>query len=254
MAGRFDQRLSKRQQRLSDKGGVRDNVVRIPSLQHLHLDLKNVTPLTPNQQLAFDAYDKDSNVLLHGCPGTGKTFLALYLAFKEIYDKRSNKNKIVIIRSAQSSKPIGFLKGDEKQKIAVYEAPYRAHCAKLFERDDAYEVLKQRGMIDFQSTSFLRGTEFENAVIIVDEIQNLSYMELKTALTRTGENSRVTMCGDTNQDDLTSKRYNEESGLSDIMRVLQRMQCVEQVNFTVDDIVRSGFVRDFIIAEYELVL
>lgn len=253
------QRLTKRQQRLADKnnnntkrGPRSDNAVKVPSLYNLHLTPMNVQPLTENQADVFSDYRDGMDMFIHGCPGTGKTFLGMYLALEEIYNAKSPRNKLIIIRSAQSSKAIGFLKGDDKQKIAVYEAPYRAHAAKLFGRDDAYDILKLKGIIDFQSTSFLRGTEYENAIVLIDEAQNLSYMELKTAVTRIGEGSRVIISGDTRQDDLTSERFNEKSGLPDLIRVLERMTNISKIQFGVNDIVRSGFVRDFIIAEYEL--
>jgi phosphate starvation-inducible PhoH-like protein len=122
----------------------------------------------------------------------------------------------------------------------------------LFHRDDAYEILKQKGIIEFHTTSYLRGTTIDNAIILVDEVQNQRYVELRTVLTRTGDNSKVILCGDTKQDDLSSTRYNEVSGLKDMMKVFERMGYMSTVQFGIDDIVRSGFVKSFIIAEYEL--
>ena len=167
-------------------------------------------------------------------------------------DGHARRNKLVIIRTAQSSKDIGFLPGSEKEKLAVYEAAYRAICSELFHRDDAYEILKQKGIVEFHSTSFLRGTTIDDSIILIDEVQNCRYQELRTVLTRTGDKSRVILCGDTKQDDLTSTRYNESSGLKDMMKVFNRMGHMSTVQFDIDDIVRSGFVRDFIIAENEL--
>lgn len=241
------QRYTKRQQKLQEKG-----TSRVPTLQQLHLELKYIQPITDNQVTTFQQYESGNNLFLHGCAGTGKTFISIYLALKEIEGRRSKRDKLVLIRSAQSSKDIGFLPGTEKQKLEVYEAPYRAICAELYGRDDAYDVLKTRGIIQFHSTSFLRGTTIDNAIIIVDECQNTRYTELRTVLTRTGDKSRVILCGDTKQDDLTSERFKESSGLSDMMRVFAKMDDMFTVQFGIDDIVRSGFVRDFIIAEYEL--
>ncbi len=241
------QRLTKRQQRLAEKG-----VAKFPTVRQLNLTLNHIQPITDNQVRTFQAYDKGNNLFLHGCAGTGKTFISMYLALKEIEDGRSRRRKLVIIRTAQSSKDIGFLPGDEKRKLEVYEAPYKAICAELYHRDDAYEILKQKGLIEFHSTSFLRGTTIDDAVILVDEVQNQRYVELRTVLTRTGDKSRVVLCGDTKQDDLTSDRYKESSGLADMMRVFERMGHMATVQFDIDDIVRSGFVRDFIIAENEL--
>ena len=246
------QRLTKRQQRLAEKGSSKEQLIKFPTLNQLHLQLKDIGPITDNQVKTFRAYDKGDNLFLHGCAGTGKTFISIYLALREIQEKTSKRRKLVIIRNAQSSKDIGFLPGSEKQKLEVYEAAYRAICAELFNRDDAYDILKQKGIIEFHSTSFLRGTTIDDAVILIDECQNQRYVELRTVLTRTGDRSRVVLCGDTKQDDLTSERYKESSGLSDMMRVFSRMSDMTAVQFEIDDIVRSGFVRDFIIAENEL--
>lgn len=245
------QRLTKRQQRLAEKGQEKQ-LMKFPTMGQLNLNLTDIGPITDNQIKTFRAYDKGDNLFLHGCAGTGKTFISMYLALKEISDKRSQRRKLVIIRNAQSSKDIGFLPGDEKRKLEVYEAAYRAICSELYHRDDAYDILKQKGIIEFHSTSFLRGTTIEDAVILVDEVQNQRYVELRTVLTRTGDHSRIILCGDTKQDDLTSERFKESSGLSDMMRVFSRMEAMSTVQFEIDDIVRSGFVRDFIIAENQL--
>jgi phosphate starvation-inducible protein PhoH len=241
------QRLTKRQQRLSEKG-----LIKFPTIQQLHFELKHIQPITDNQVITFNAFDQGDNLFLHGCAGTGKTFISIYLALKEIQNGRSRRRKLVIIRTAQSSKDIGFLPGTEKQKLEVYEAPYKAICAELYHRDDAYDILKQKGIIEFHSTSYLRGTTINDAIILVDEVQNQRYVELRTVLTRTGDHSRIILCGDTKQDDLTSDRYKEASGLKDMMKVFNFMGSMTTVQFEIDDIVRSGFVRDFIIAENQL--
>lgn len=241
------QRLTKRQQRLSEKG-----LIKFPSIQQLHFELKHIQPITDNQVITFNAFEEGDNLFLHGCAGTGKTFISIYLALKEIQNSRSRRRKLVIIRTAQSSKDIGFLPGTEKQKLEVYEAPYKAICAELYHRDDAYDILKQKGIIEFHSTSYLRGTTINDAIILVDEVQNQRYVELRTVLTRTGDHSRIILCGDTKQDDLTSDRYKEASGLKDMMKVFNFMGSMTTVQFEIDDIVRSGFVRDFIIAENQL--
>ena len=245
------QRLTKRQQRLAEKGETK-TISKFPTIRQLNLELKHIQPITDNQVRTFLTYDKGNNLFLHGCAGTGKTFISMYLALKELEDGRSRRRKLVIIRTAQSSKDIGFLPGDEKRKLEVYEAPYKAICAELYHRDDAYEILKQKGVIEFHSTSFLRGTTIDDSIILVDEVQNQRYVELRTVLTRTGDHSRVVLCGDTKQDDLTSDRYKESSGLADMMKVFSRMGHMNTIQFDIDDIVRSGFVRDFIIAENEL--
>lgn len=242
------QRLTKRQQRLAEKGTAKQ----VSTIQKQHFNLNPIFPITDNQIHTFNAYEQGDNLFLHGCAGTGKTFISFYLALKELESGRTRRNKLVIIRTAQASKDIGFLPGSEKQKLEVYEAPYKAICAELYNRGDAYDILKQTGVIEFHGTSFLRGTTIDNAIILIDECQNQRYVELRTVLTRTGEKSRVILCGDTKQDDLTSDRYKESSGLSNMVKVFERMGQMKTIQFDIDDIVRSGFVRDFIIAENEL--
>lgn len=217
--------------------------------KRLSLTLNRIAPITSNQVSAFEAFnDHDMHLLLHGLPGTGKTFIALYLALNATM-VRQFFQKVVIVRSVVPSRQIGYLPGDEKRKASVYEAPYVDACSKLFSRGDAYTYLKNRGVIEFITTSFIRGTTIDNAVVIIDEVQNMAEMELHSIITRLGENCRMIMSGDIGQDDLTSSRYNEFSGLVKMMKILDRMRCVHRVEFDVGDIVRSNFVRDYIIAK-----
>lgn len=241
------QPLTKRQRKLAQKAELK-----VINMRSHNLDLDNVSPMTENQELVFKFYEENYNLFLKGCAGTGKTYISLYLAFNEILNTRSPYKRIVIIRNAQASKNIGFLPGNEKQKMEVFKAPYKKHCAELFNRGDAYDILEHHGLIQFESTSFLRGTTIDDAIIILDEAQNLVYQELRTVLTRAGGNSRVIICGDTKQDDITSERYRELSGLTDIIRVLDSMPSVKTIEFEIEDIVRSGFVREFLEAEYKL--
>lgn len=213
------------------------------------LNIKEIKPLTNNQKLTFEKYYNGKNLLLLGFPGTGKSFISLFLALEDVMSKDSNFKKVVIIRSGQSGKNIGFLPGSAQQKMEVFETPYINICNNLFNRGDAYSILKQKNTIEFESTSFLRGTTIDNAIIIIDESQNFSYQELKTTLTRTGENTRIIVCGDINQDDLTSIRFNEESGLKKMIPILNKIETISSIEFGIEDIVRSGFVRDFIVAE-----
>lgn len=246
------QRLTKRQQRLAEKGQNKENTQKVPSLQQHNFELKSIIPITDNQIKAFNSYEDGNHLFLHGCAGTGKTFVSFYLALRELMSKKTKRNRLVVIRNAQSSKDIGFLPGTEKEKLAVYEAAYKAICSELFNRGDAYDILKTKGIIEFHSTSFLRGTTIDNAIILVDEVQNQRYTEMRTVLTRTGDNSRIILCGDTKQDDLTSERFKETSGLRDMMKVFDNMDSMSTIHFEIEDIVRSGFVKEFLTCEYNL--
>jgi phosphate starvation-inducible protein PhoH len=211
--------------------------------------MKRIDPITKNQRNLFQHYNDKQNLLAIGSAGTGKTYISLYLALKDVMTKGVHK-EIIIIRSSVQSREQGHMPGNDKEKMAHFEAPYVDIVNDLFERGDAYQIMKQKGMIRFMSTSFIRGLTFNNAIIIVDECQNMRVDELRTIITRVGEDSRIIFCGDTKQDDLEcSKNRMDVSGLRYFKRIIDRMNCFSTVQFTVDDIVRSGLVKQFIIAE-----
>lgn len=212
--------------------------------------LKTFDPLTENQRTFYEAYKRgDYFVALHGVAGTGKTFIALYKALEEVLDKSNPFKKIIIVRSAVQSREMGHLPGDVDEKMEIYQQPYVQICETLFERKDAYKRLVEQGYIDFISTSFIRGMSFDDAIIIVDEIQNLTFEEIDTVMTRVGYRSKIIWCGDYRQTDL--KKNNDKSGLLKFFEVAQRMNAFTRVEFTVDDIVRSSLVRDYILAKLD---
>lgn len=212
-------------------------------------DLRHITPLTPNQQKMFSAYRNGQNIVGHGFAGTGKTFISLYLALEEILGGSTLYDKVIIVRSVVPSRDIGHLPGNIKEKTKIYEEPYKEICDDLFGRGDAYDILKMRGVIQFTTTSFLRGITFNNAIVLVDEAQNLAYSELYTTLTRLGDTSRLLVCGDFRQTDL--KKYESNNSLIHMMNILKKMNSVQFVEFEKNDIVRSNFVKEFIIKSTE---
>lgn len=215
-----------------------------------HFELRAVSPLTPNQQLTFDAYRKGMNLMLHGYAGTGKSYISLYLALQEMLSNQSIYDKVIIVRSVVPSRDIGFLPGSVKEKIRVYEEPYKEICDELFGRGDGYDILKMRGMIHFTTTSFLRGITFNNAIVIVDELQNMTFPELDTVMTRMGDHSKIMFCGDFRQTDLVKE--SEKSGLISFINITKRMNKFAYIEFEKQDIVRSGLVRDYIIKRTEM--
>ena len=184
-------------------------------------DMKTIQPLTENQKGFFDAYDESQIMLLHGIAGTGKTYIALYHALEEVLEKSSNFNKVVIVRSAVPSRDIGHLPGDEKEKTEVYTEPYIEICADLFERPDAYQRLSEQKAVQFLITSFVRGITLSNSIIIVDECQNMTDMELNSIMTRVGDRSKIIFCGDFRQTDLYKKH--DMSGLKKFMVIADMM-------------------------------
>jgi phosphate starvation-inducible protein PhoH len=211
-------------------------------------DLKTFDPLTDHQKQFFDAYKRgDYFIALHGVAGTGKTFIALYKALEEVLDKSNPFNKIIIVRSAVQSREIGHLPGDASEKMEIYEQPYRQICETLFGRRDAYQRLDEQGHISFISTSFIRGMTWDDAIIIVDECQNLTWEEIHTCMTRVGYRSKIIWCGDYRQTDLNKKK-NDLSGLNKFLDIANLMDSHTRIEFTVDDIVRSSLVKDWIVA------
>ena len=218
--------------------------------------LRDIEPLTPNQQSLFDAYAQDKNLIAYGCAGTGKTFITLYNALKDVLDQETPYEKIYIVRSLVATREIGFLPGDHEDKSTLYQIPYKAMVKYMFERPTEadfqmlYGNLKAQDTIDFWSTSFIRGTTFDKTIVIVDEFQNLNYHELDSIMTRVGEQSKIMFCGDATQSDLV--KQNERNGIHDFMRVLRLMPSVDIIEFGVEDIVRSGLVKEYILAKLEL--
>lgn len=213
--------------------------------------LKTFDPLTDNQRKFYDAYKRgDYFIALHGVAGTGKTFVALYKAIEEVLDKSNPFNRIIIVRSAVPSREIGHLPGDLDEKTEIYRQPYAQICHTLFGKADAYQRLEEQGHIEFISTSFIRGMSFDDAIIIVDECQNLEWSEIDTVMTRVGYRSKIIFCGDYRQTDLNKKK-NDMSGLLKFFDIARRMSSFTRIEFGVDDIVRSSLVKDYIMARLE---
>ena len=214
-------------------------------------DLKTFEPLTNNQKKFFDAYKRgDYFVALHGVAGTGKTFCALYKALEEVLDKSNPFRKIILVRSAVQSREIGHLPGDVGEKMEIYQQPYQQICETLFGRKDAYQRLEEQGFIEFISTSFIRGMSFDDAIIIVDEMQNLTFEEIDTVMTRVGYRSKIVWCGDYRQTDLNKKK-NDMSGILKFFDIAMHMGAFTRIEFTPDDIVRSSLVKDYILAKMQ---
>ena len=223
----------------------------------IHQDLMTtITPLTENQEKVFKAWDEGKHLFIYGCAGTGKTFIALYKALQACLNNVPSYDQVYLVRSLVPSREIGFLPGTSDDKADIYQIPYKHMVKYMFElqNDDAFEMLydnlRGQGTIKFWSTSFIRGVTLDNSVVIVDEFQNLNFHELCSIITRVGENTRIVFCGDASQSDLT--KTNERNGIYDFMRILNCIQSFSMIEFGIDDIVRSGLVRDFLVAKNAL--
>ena len=218
--------------------------------------LTNIKPVTDSQKVVFDSWKQGQNQFLYGCAGTGKTFISLYLALSEVLKNETPYDKVIMVRSLIPTREIGFLPGDEEDKSALYQVPYSNMMQFMFEQPNEqafsmlYDRIKQQGSFYFLSTSFLRGLTFDNSIIIVDECQNLNFHELDTIITRVGQDSKIVFCGDFGQSDLT--KLNERNGLMDFLQILQEMNEFNCTEFDIGDIVRSGFVRSYLIQKTKL--
>ena len=218
--------------------------------------LNQIKPVTDSQKLVFDTWKQGQNQFLFGCAGTGKTFVSLYLALSEVLKNETPYDKVIMVRSLIPTREIGFLPGDEEDKAALYQVPYSNMMQFMFEQpnEQAFETLynriKAQGSYYFLSTSFLRGLTFDNSIIIVDECQNLNFHELDTIVTRVGQDSKIMFCGDFGQSDLS--KLNERNGLMDFLQILHEMKEFNCTEFNIGDIVRSGFVRNYLIQKTKL--
>ena len=218
--------------------------------------LLDIEPLTDNQGKLFDAYAEGKHLVAYGCAGTGKTFITLYNALREVLDERTPYEKIYLVRSLVATREIGFLPGSYEDKSDIYQIPYKNMVKYMFQMpsDAEFEMLygnlKSQETIKFWSTSFLRGTTLDNSIVIVDEFQNCTSHELDSIITRVGENSKIMFCGDASQSDL--QKSNDRNGIIDFMNVLRKMPSIDIIEFGVDDIVRSGLVKEYILAKIEV--
>ena len=216
----------------------------------------DVGPITENQEIFFNEWKNGKNLFAYGAAGTGKTFIALYLALKDVIDEETPYDKVYIVRSLVSTREIGFLPGTHEDKSELYQVPYKNMVRNMFHMPDQtsfdmlYDNLKNQETISFWSTSFLRGTTLDDAIVIVDESQNLNFHELDSIITRVGQDSKIVFCGDINQSDL--QRTNERNGILDFQRILQGMEEFEEIEFGISDIVRSGLVKSYLISKMTL--
>jgi predicted ribonuclease YlaK len=239
------QQQKKQKQQFQQDFEDADLVKKLPRLKIEQM--QRIDPMSNNQSKAFHGYHKEKNLILSGSAGTGKTFVAMYLALKEVLEGNGPYKKVVIIRSIVPTRDIGFLPGDEAEKKEAYMMPYIEICNELFKDKLAFQKLQDHGQIEFLSTSFIRGTTLNNCIIILDEMQNCVFRELDTVITRVGSRARFIMCGDYYQSDFDKKT--DKEGILNFLKIVDAMNSFVHVEFTWADIVRSDFVRDYIVTK-----
>lgn len=210
-------------------------------------DLRDIKPMTYAQNQMFESYFSGKHIVASGSAGTGKSYVAVYLALTDVLKQQSKQKEIIIVRSATSTKSVGFLPGSLEEKMMPFELPYKDIFANLLGKGESYDNMKEAGIVKFMATSYVRGLTWNNAIVIVDEIQSMTDHEINSIMTRIGHNTKIIACGDVAQNDLIYNR-NETSGLSKALSAFEKMPDVDIVTFTRDDIVRSGFVRQWICA------
>tara|TARA_B100000686_G_C16750954_1_gene952446 strand:- start:697 stop:1383 length:687 start_codon:yes stop_codon:yes gene_type:complete len=217
--------------------------------------LVDIQPITESQKRLCESYSAGLNIAALGSAGTGKTFITLYNAIKDVLNAETPYKKVYIVRSLVTTREVGFVLGDTQDKSWLYQVPYQHMVKYMFqmssdtEFENLYRNLKQQDIIDFWSTSFLRGTTLDDAIIIVDEFENLNFHELDSIITRVGQNSKIHFCGDATQTDL--EQTVERNGIVDFMKILRRMPSLDIIEFGIDDIIRSGLVKEYLIGKLE---
>lgn len=233
-----------------------EQIAKEAKIKFTALDFEPFEPKTPAQEnfvIAYKAQKQngdDYHIMNAGSPGTGKTYLALQMALREVIIEKT-KQKVIIVRSPVPARDQGALPGDQSEKDQPYTLPYISLCDEIFKyKSKNFENLVARGYVDFRTNGNLRGLTFNDAVIIVDECQNFNFSELETIITRVGLNTRIILCGDSAQTDLVRSKY-DLSGFDRMKNLLETVDSCKVIEFGIDDIVRSGFVKEYLIAKYE---
>jgi phosphate starvation-inducible PhoH-like protein len=201
-----------------------------------------VQPKNLAQQLYLEAIERSDVVFGIGSAGTGKTFVAASYAAEKLYYREINK--IIVTRpNVEASRSLGFLPGELEEKYAPYLEPFEGVFIRAFGKS-LYELFRKRGQIEPKPLGFMRGATFDNAIVLVDECQNMTEKEFKLLLTRVGDGTKVIFSGDSRQVDIP------DSGLMSTIERLKLIPSIETVEFYPSDIVRSDLCKQ-IILEYE---
>lgn len=253
--------MAKRINKFSTENETPENQRKLGPKKYTTHDMIQFIPKTESQKIFWEEWKNGVDLIFQmGVPGSGKTAVTLWNMINTLLTSKEY-DSILIVRSPTPTVEIGFLKGDEEEKNEVYELPYRQLVDEMFKFNSTYDNMKALGLIQFTTTAFLRGQTWDRKLVLFDEFQSADFHELCTAITRVGEYSRIVFCGDADQNDLIYARGKRESGFADFLKIVQRMNKyrdeynqIPLIEYKPADIVRSGLVREFITAKYELKL
>ena len=229
-----------------------DNIIvpQVDMLSEYSNNMRDIKPITDSQIEAYEQWDRGRNLILSGAAGSGKTFIALYLALQELIKNR--KKRLVILRSVVPTRDIGFLPGTQEEKEAAYLAPYIGVISEIFKNNPTlFTSFLKNGTIEFLTTSYIRGITLKDAIVVVDEFQNCNFHELDSIITRIGKGSRVIFSGDYYQSDFTNRK--EKEGIGEFLKIIESLKHFKKIEFSWKDCVRSGMVRDYLMTKEKMI-
>jgi phosphate starvation-inducible PhoH-like protein len=217
-----------------------DNVSKSTTTAATKISMQPVKPLNYIQGAYLDAIKSNDVIFGIGSAGTGKTFIAATYAAEQLFYKKIDK--IILTRpNIETGRGLGFLPGTLEEKYAPYLLPFDAIFSRALGRG-FYEYALKSKTIEPTPLGFLRGTTFEDCIVLVDEAQNCTREEMKMLLSRIGKNCKMIFSGDTEQSDIPN------SGLDDACDRLENIKGVEVIEFLDEDIVRSEMCKQIIMA------
>jgi phosphate starvation-inducible PhoH-like protein len=206
---------------------------------------KSIYPKTFNQVKYLDAIEENPLTFGVGPAGTGKTYLAVAVAVKEL--KKGEVKKIILTRPVvEAGESLGFLPGDLKEKVDPYLIPLYDALYEMLGLEST-QTLIEKGIIEIAPLAYMRGRTLENAFIILDEAQNTTTSQMKMFLTRLGFGSKMIVTGDPSQVDL---KHNVRSGLREALSILRNIEDIKIIEFERLDVVRHPLVQN-ILERYE---
>ena len=206
--------------------------------------LLDIDPLTDNQKKLFESYANQRHLVAYGCAGTGKTFITLYNALREVLDEKTPYEKIYLVRSLVATREIGFLPGDLREKMEPWMQPIYANFYQLYNKEKIDEILAN-GQVEIVPVAFMRGRTFLDSFVIVDEAQNCTHEQMEMITSRLGIRSKMVVCGDTQQVDLKTIG---QSGFKFLLTIAKRVKDMDSMTLLTN---HRHSVVDALLEEYD---